>query len=114
MLGDLASLTYSPDGRLLMAGGPDGMLTIWPADEGLANAVVVTAGEGSVNPVLADFRDDGREIVTVLQHGRPLVWEIAPDALLDRACDMTRRDLTQEEWDAVLPDRPYQRTCTGI
>ena len=34
------------------------------------------------------------------------------DGLLEYACQVAGRDLTREEWNDVLPDRPYERTCT--
>ena len=93
------------------AGGADGKVTIWRADEGLANAVVIDIGEGAARHVKAEFRDGGSEIVTILDQGRAIVWDVSPDALIERACDIARRDLSQEEWDAVVPNRPYQETC---
>lgn len=39
-------------------------------------------------------------------------WNIAAERLLDQACTVAGRNLSRQEWDQVLPDRRYQRTCT--
>jgi len=111
--GFAAYLAYSPDGHFLMASSSDGTVTIWPAGEGLANGVVLNAGADAQDLVVAAFRPDGRHIVTFGAQGPPLLWDIEPRGLLQRACDVVGRDLTQEEWDAVVPDRPYEPTCTA-
>jgi hypothetical protein len=37
-----------------------------------------------------------------------------PSVWLAEACDIVGRDLTHDEWDRYLPDRPYRRTCSDL
>jgi hypothetical protein len=56
-------------------------------------------------------RDDGRTLVTFTEGTGVREWSIAPERLLEHACAVAGRNLTQDEWNEVLPHRPYQRIC---
>jgi hypothetical protein len=36
------------------------------------------------------------------------------DQLTEAACQILVRDLTEEEWEAYLPNLPYRPTCAGV
>jgi hypothetical protein len=38
-------------------------------------------------------------------------WPIEPRAWVRFACRVAGRDLTRDEWNDLLPDRPYRRIC---
>jgi len=38
-------------------------------------------------------------------------FDVDPEALIERACDIAQRTLAREEWDRYLPDRPYDPPC---
>jgi hypothetical protein len=56
-------------------------------------------------------RDDGRTLVTFTERTGVRTWTVEPQRLLEHACAVAGRNLTQREWADVLPDRPYERTC---
>jgi hypothetical protein len=56
--------------------------------------------------------DNGRTIVTFTESTGVGMWSIEPQRLLEQACMVAGRNLTRQELDDALPDRPYQRTCS--
>ncbi|HEX6257455.1 MAG TPA: BTAD domain-containing putative transcriptional regulator [Euzebyales bacterium] len=108
----LASLVFSSDSELLIAGGA-GTASIWslgdPAGAGVR--LDVDAQRPDAN-VLVGTKDDGDTVVTFTEGTGVREWRIAPDRLLEHACAVAGRNLTQDEWNEVLPDRPYERTCS--
>lgn len=130
----MAGAAFAADGAALVAFTVDGRLAYLDARTG---RILRTAGGGHgpgvaiklapdrrfagaglppgprSGPVSVWDLESNREIWSgwVPQFGTPLRWDIDPDSLSRRACDIVRRNLTTEEWAAVLPDRPYQQTC---
>jgi WD40 repeat protein len=92
------SLVFSPDSRILFANG-----AIWSIDGDLLGSI-----SGVDSPV--GISADGSTLVTFTERG-VRSWSIAPDRLLEHACTVAGRNLTQREWSDALPDRPYERTC---
>jgi WD40 repeat protein len=105
------SVAFTPDSRYVISGGTDGKAALWDVRDPTGSEFVIDATRSGANYVYVGITADGRQLVTVPQFGTPLRWDIAPDGLARRACDIVRRSLTPEEWAAALPDRPYQQTC---
>lgn len=107
----VGSLGFTPDSELLIVGGA-GTASIWSVEQ-LANG----GARLDVDPlrpetdVRVGIRDGGDTVVTFTEGTGVRVWAIAPDRLLEHACMVAGRNLTRDEWNAVLPDRPYERTC---
>jgi hypothetical protein len=38
-------------------------------------------------------------------------WDPSAEAAVEFACRAAGRDLTEEEWRDILPDRPFDETC---
>ena len=105
------SVGFTPDSRYVVSGGTDGKARLWDVRDPAHSEFIIDATRSGANYVYVGTSLHGWELVTVPQFGTPLRWDIDPDSLARRACDIVRRSLTAEEWAAVLPDRPYQRTC---
>ena len=105
------SMAFTPDSRFLVAGG-SGTATVWDVQQGDAGAATLL-----VDPVRSSAgvsvatRDGGRTIVTLTDGTGVRLWSVAPDRLVEHACQVAGRNLTSEEWHQALPDRPYERTC---
>jgi WD40 repeat protein len=108
--GQTFSYRFTPDSRYVISGGTDGKAGLWDV-RNPTDAIIIDAARSGVNEVYVGASGDGRELVTVPQFGPPLRWDIAPDRLVRRACDIVRRSLTPAEWAAVLPDRGNEHTC---
>ncbi|HET6685335.1 MAG TPA: WD40 repeat domain-containing protein, partial [Jiangellaceae bacterium] len=106
------SLAFTPDSQLLITGAASSA-SMWIVEQGASAGVTL-----DVDPlrrpeavVAVGARDEGRTLVTVTEGTGVRAWTVEPQRLLEHACTVVGRNLTQEEWDEVLPDRPYERTC---
>lgn len=58
------------------------------------------------------FSPDAERLASAAE-GDVVVWDVSLESWRERACAMARRNLTPEEWDRYLGDRPYVTTCPG-
>ena len=107
--GPIIQIVISPDGRHVLANGSRDLARLWPIDGVPSNGVDLDSA--ATGTVYSAFHGDGRRIVSVADHGRPLLWDIEAATLVRLACDIVRRGLTTDEWAAVLPNRRYEPTC---
>jgi WD40 repeat protein len=109
--GSVQSIAFSDDSRSIVVGG-GGTASIGVVDDPRATAATIDLDPlrtgGSVS---TGSREGGRVMVTHTDHSGVQLWRIAPGALLAHACRVAGRDLTREEWESALPDRPYAPTC---
>jgi DNA-binding SARP family transcriptional activator/WD40 repeat protein len=75
-----------------------------------------TIGDAFPGPVTgrfaaAAFTPGGHSVVVVSETGAGWVWDVDPSDWLARACQVAGRSLTRQEWQELLPDRPYHATC---
>jgi WD40 repeat protein len=105
------SLVFTPDSDFLVTGGA-GQAAVWNVEQGASGGVRLDVDPSRPDAnVWVGVRDDGT-LVTFTEGTGVREWDVAADGLLEHACTVVGRNLTQEEWDDVLPDRPYQRTCS--
>jgi WD40 repeat protein len=109
--GGVQSLVFTADSQTLLAGGGGRAWLRTVADPGAAAATVELDPLRTGGSVSVGSREDGRVLVTHTDHSGLQLWQVAPEALLEHACRVAGRDLTEEEWATALPDRPYERTC---
>ena len=104
------SMVFTPDSDFLVTGGA-GQAAIWNVEQGASGGVKLDVDPSRPDTdVLVGVRDD-RTLVTFTDGTGMREWDVAPDGLLEHACTVVGRNLTQQEWSDVLPDRPYVRTC---
>jgi WD40 repeat protein len=107
------SLAFTPDSQFLIA-GEEGAASIRPVDKGGGSGVTLDVDplrpEASVS---VGARDAGRTIVTFTAGTGVHTWNVEQARLVEHACTVANRNLTEEEWTQVLPDRPYERTCAA-
>jgi WD40 repeat protein len=105
------SSAFSPDGRMLATVASDGNTILWDvrARKRLGSPLSGPAGNGTMS---VTFAPDGRHLFAAYgDDGQVLRWDIDPASWRERACSIAGRNLTQDEWERFLPDRPYRRTC---
>lgn len=56
------------------------------------------------------FSPDAKRLVSTAE-GDVVVWDVSIESWRERACTLAKRNLTPEEWDRYLGDRPYAKTC---
>jgi hypothetical protein len=62
----------------------------------------------------AAWNADDTRILTRSEDGTARVWPVSDELLREHACTFATRNLTAEEWQRYLPDRPYELTCPDL
>jgi WD40 repeat protein len=105
------SLLFTPDSEFLITGAAS-TASMWSVEQGAGGGVRLDVDPLRPEAAVAvGTRDEGRTLVTFTEGTGVRTWTVEPQRLLEHACTVVGRNLTQEEWDEVLPDRPYERTC---
>jgi WD40 repeat protein len=102
----VGSLNFSPDGSIFATTGVDGLTYLWDSATGRSLGQPFDAGGNATNV----FSPDGKTLY-VSTFDTIYAFDVAPEALIARACGIAGRDLTLEEWGRYLPDRPYADPC---
>ncbi|WP_421741590.1 BTAD domain-containing putative transcriptional regulator [Cellulomonas sp.] len=109
--GGVDSLAFTADSRAVVAAGA-GTASIRPVDrEAAAIMTMDLSAVASGSDVAVASLDEGRTVVTFTEGEGVQLWDISPQALLEQACEVAGRNLSAEEWSAVLPTVPFARTC---
>jgi len=103
----LDPISFSADGRLLVASALDGTQTLWDlrARRRLGKSFPARSGGDAA----AHFTPHGDVVIEYLGEGA--IWPTDPRVWQRYACQVAGRDLTRAEWSDVLPDRNYRRVC---
>jgi WD40 repeat protein/class 3 adenylate cyclase/tRNA A-37 threonylcarbamoyl transferase component Bud32/energy-coupling factor transporter ATP-binding protein EcfA2 len=105
--GAVNPISFSPDGRLLAASSEDGTATLWDlaSRKRLGESFPIPQ---AVIPV-AQFAGNGKLVIVNLADAA--IWPTDPRSWERFACQVAGRDITEPEWNDVLPDRSYQHVC---
>jgi WD40 repeat protein len=104
------SVDMSPDGSAVVGADGLGDVLLWDVSTG----TLIAGPLPHTNPqdaVAASFVSGGRSVVVVSARGTAWLWDVDPSDWEMRACGMAGRSLTQQEWQQLIPDRPYHATC---
>jgi WD40 repeat protein len=107
--GLVTSVAYSADGSRFTSESTDGVVLMWEAATGRPI--------GPVQPGPPDrqarstWSADGHTLLVMYNTGAVHAFETRPEAWLDYACRTAARQLTDTEWEQLLPDRPYNPAC---
>ena len=123
--GQVHAAAWAPDGASFATVGEDGTVVVWNA----ASLTPVRSFSAGPLPMSAvAFASDNQTLYTVGAGGTMVAWDLTGSrgiattlagttdgdpGLLTLACTVAGRDLTTQEWQTYLPDRPYQDVCPG-
>ena len=109
--GDVANAAFARGGEVLVVTTFDGAVRIWDVDgDGLPT--FVWDGSGSARGSSPPWYDEASDSVWVATSGRVVQIPLDPERWIERACEIVSRDLTQDEWDRLVPgDEPLQPAC---
>lgn len=104
------TVDLAPSGRTAVGADAAGNVVLWdvPTRSTIGDRL---PGPAADRNAAALFTPDGRSVVVVSDTGAGWVWDVDPSDWLARACQVAGRSLTQQEWQELLPDRPYHATC---
>jgi WD40 repeat protein len=114
------TLMFSPDGQTLASGScternsfcSGGEIILWDVATGspIGNPMEVqTSGISAVA-----FSKDGTTLASASGNDSIILWDVALDSWKARACRAAGRNLTWEEWQRYMDDRPYKQTCSDL
>jgi class 3 adenylate cyclase/WD40 repeat protein/energy-coupling factor transporter ATP-binding protein EcfA2 len=97
---------YNRDGSRFVTGSDDQTARLWDAATGDQLGVIrIPDGVPSTS-----FLDDDTMLMTS-GAGAVYQWDPSADAAITFACHAAGRDLTEDEWEDIFEDRPYEETC---
>jgi WD40 repeat protein/class 3 adenylate cyclase len=105
--GPIDPISFSPDGSLFAASSGDQTATLWDVATHKPVGQTFPVRQGTVPA--AQFAPDGDLVIVGLADAS--VWPMDPQVWRSFSCQTAGRDLTSGEWEDLLPDRAYQRTC---
>jgi WD40 repeat protein len=103
----VGAAAFSPDGRVLAT--VDGEAILW--DVASRKQIGTALPARSTGPHALAFLPPGAQLAAASPSGPVLVWDVDPAAWRARACAVAGRTLTRQEWEELLPGRPYQEVC---
>ena len=105
--GAIETVSFTPDGRSFVASSSDQTATLWDTrtHKRIASAF---PGEDASVPV-ARFAPSGDLVLDNI--GATAVWPMDLPSWVRFACRVAGRDLTEDEWNDLLPARQYRPVC---
>ena len=99
-------------GPMLAATARDGTFRIWDTAPRLPLGPRLHFDDTQSRLTALAFTPDGDSLVTGGPQDTAIVWDLDPERLIDRACDLAGRNLTRGEWELYMPEgTPYRKTC---
>jgi WD40 repeat protein len=106
-------VALSPDGKTLVTGGKDSSLDLWDISDPTAPRQLGNplTNQGARIWSLA-YNPDGSTIVSGYEDYSTVVWNIGTQSLIEKACQITNRNLTEKEWILYVGIQPYRQICS--
>jgi WD40 repeat protein/class 3 adenylate cyclase len=105
--GDIAQISFSPNGRSFAVSSDDNTAGVWDLRSGARLGDLFGPYPGYPPSVL--FEPNGRLLVELASSA--IEWPMNVHTWEQFACRVAGRNLTPVEWHDVLPNRPYRRIC---
>jgi WD40 repeat protein len=99
------SVDFSPDGTRLVSSDTTGATYMWDVASHRLMGKAQLGGR-----LLIQFTPDGRTVLALSSEGA-FIWDVDPRSWKALACLVAGRGFTRQEWNELLPGRPYQALC---
>jgi WD40 repeat protein len=116
---DVTQVAFSPDGSMLVTGRDDnttikGGYTIQLWDVASRQPVGPALPGNNPNSVRSlAISPDGKYLAARVWEGIEL-WEFSLESWQEHACRIANRNLTLGEWEELMGDKPYTKTCPDL
>jgi len=110
--GDVLSVAFSPDGKMLASGSSDNSIIMWDVIVGQPIGPPLVGHSNFVYSLA--FSPDGKTMASGSSDNTIILWDVDPESWQVRACRRAGRNLTRAEWQAFFPGRPYHKTCLAF
>jgi WD40 repeat protein len=109
------SAAFSPDGSLAVTGGTDGSIAVLDVESSMQYGSFIRAPFGKVQSLT--FLPHSKTLVTAHPdiNGTSTIgfWNLDPDFLVQKACEVAGRDLTDAEWETYIPGYDHKPVCSA-
>ena len=105
--GEIASFSFSPDGRSYAVSSSDNTASVWDLRSG--TRVGNTFGPYPIPNPYVLFEPNDRLLINLLSNA--IEWPMNLNTWEQFACRVAGRNLTRAEWHDALPNRAYRPTC---
>ena len=106
----IRSVDFNKDSKWLATGGDEGTIFLWDlTSPSPAGNPLQLHGRNQILKLI--FSPDKKTIATANQDGILRLWPYSAQELIDLACRTSGRNMTLAEWQQMLPDQPYRKTC---
>jgi WD40 repeat protein/energy-coupling factor transporter ATP-binding protein EcfA2 len=102
------SIIFSPDGKFLVSGSTDNSIILWDVEkrEPIGEPFSHKDDVSSVS-----FSPNGKTIVSGSYDKFIKLWDVSIESWKEKACYITNRNFTQQEWKKFVGDESYRQTC---
>jgi WD40 repeat protein len=115
-MGDLSSLVFSPDSKILAAarnlvaqGNVDHSILLWDV---ASRQQIGQRFMGHANDISSlVFHPDGNILASAGGDGLIILWNLESTSWIAKSCQRAGRNLTRAEWALYFPDQEYRATC---
>ncbi len=108
----MSSVAFSSDGRSLASASADGTVRVWDVQSRELRTVPLSGHRDEVIGVA--FSPDGEFVASASWDATARLWDLNFSAWAEAGCTLLNRNMTMDEWESLLPDLPYARTCPDL
>lgn len=106
----VADIAFSRDGQwLASAGSRDNTVKLWDLSVTNPKSITLRAHTSEIRGVA--FSPTTDQVASGARDGTIRLWSLRRDAVLNVACTLVDRNLTEQEWTRVFTQTTYQKTC---